>query len=188
MDGTELARAYAAVLAAEIVADRSMFSIGALATRFKFWVVAAGLVLGCVAKTFVAVMFGQTLKSVPVVVLTILGAATLVWGGLLLLRHGNAAPRKPDLPAGAGIGTVFATIFFSEWADVGQLTTAFIASRSVDLNAVWVGSALALITKGTLATLVGAWLRRMVPARPLLRVGAAVCFVMAVFTLLRIED
>jgi putative Ca2+/H+ antiporter (TMEM165/GDT1 family) len=187
MNGSELCRAYSAVLGAELIADRSVVSVGALATRFRLGAVFAGLVLGSVAKSFVAVMFGHTLKSVPAIVVTILGAATLVWGGFLLLRQASKDTSKTTPTTRTGIGAAFVTVLFSEWIDIGQLTTAFVASHSIDLNAVWLGAALALITKGAVATLIFTSLCRLVPARPMIRVGAAVCFTMAMFALLKVE-
>ncbi len=188
MDGAELGRAYTAVLAAELIADRSIFSVGALATRFRLGWVFTGLMLGYLVKSCVAVMFGGTLRLVPSAVVTLLGAAALVWGGFLLLRQDAKTKPEPAAAArGRGIGATFATVFFSEWGDLGQLATAFVASRSSDLVAVWLGSALALITKGTVAALLVASLRRVLPARPMIRFGAAVCFVMAVLTLLGVK-
>lgn len=193
MNVAELGRAYVAVLAAELIADRSIFTVGALATQFRTGAVIVGLTLACLAKSFVAVMFGQVLKTVPALVLSILSAATLVWGGIILLRRAARTARDPavtrlaDRDTGAGIATTFAAVFFAEWGDIGQITTALIASHSADPYAVWLGSASGLITKGIVATAIVASLRRVLPIRPMIRVGAAACFAMAVLTLWRIE-
>jgi len=71
----------------------------------------------------------------------------------------------------------FATIFFSEWGDVGQITAATIAgntlgrlnqialSRSAVLLALWLGAVLAMVTKGILAASLGAGIRTWIADR-----------------------
>ena len=56
----------------------------------------------------------------------------------------------------------FAAIFFSEWGDVGQVTAATLAARYRLPFIVWLGAIGAMITKGALATFLGAGIRRRI--------------------------
>src|SRR5207244_1833986 len=59
----------------------------------------------------------------------------------------------------------FAAIFFSEWGDVGQITAATLAAKYRMPLVVWVGAVSAMVTKGTLATFLGAGIRRWIHDR-----------------------
>ena len=59
----------------------------------------------------------------------------------------------------------FAAIFFSEWGDVGQVTAAAMAARYHVALLVWLGAVSAMIAKGTLATFLGAGIRRWIRDR-----------------------
>src|SRR5262249_52977551 len=64
----------------------------------------------------------------------------------------------------------FSAVFFSEWGDVGQITAATVAAKSLEqygaslgtrevMIFVWAGAVSAMVTKGALAASVGAGLR-----------------------------
>jgi putative Ca2+/H+ antiporter (TMEM165/GDT1 family) len=70
-----------------------------------------------------------------------------------------------------GAWVAFAAIFLSEWADLGQVTAAGMAMRFVWQEAtngsavqtafvVWMGATLAMVSKGTLAIILGAGAKR----------------------------
>jgi putative Ca2+/H+ antiporter (TMEM165/GDT1 family) len=59
----------------------------------------------------------------------------------------------------------FAAIFFSEWGDVGQITTAALAARYGFPLIVWLGAVSAMVTKGALATFLGAGIRKWIKDR-----------------------
>jgi len=81
--------------------------------------------------------------------------------------------RKPDRPHESKEGhrahkaamVSFAAIFFSEWGDVGQVTAATMAAKYHLALVVWAGAVAAMITKGALATFLGAGIRRWIQNR-----------------------
>jgi putative Ca2+/H+ antiporter (TMEM165/GDT1 family) len=59
----------------------------------------------------------------------------------------------------------FAAIFFSEWGDVGQITAATLSAKYHAALIVWLGAVSAMITKGAMATFLGAGIRRWIHDR-----------------------
>jgi putative Ca2+/H+ antiporter (TMEM165/GDT1 family) len=60
---------------------------------------------------------------------------------------------------------LFATIFFSESGDIGQISAATLAARYVMPLVVWCGAVSAMITKGVLAASLGTSVRRWIVQR-----------------------
>jgi putative Ca2+/H+ antiporter (TMEM165/GDT1 family) len=185
-----LGTAFAAVFVSELVGDRTMFAVGALAARWRPLPVFLGTLPAFAAKAGAAVLFGRTIARLPgwlvatVSALTFAGAAIAAWRD----RAPDPAPEPPS-PAVWRRGALggFLAVFLTEWADVGQLTTAALAARFGLPTVVWVGAVLALATKSLLAATLGLGLRRYV-ARPTLRLGAtALCVVLAVLAALRVD-
>jgi putative Ca2+/H+ antiporter (TMEM165/GDT1 family) len=56
-------------------------------------------------------------------------------------------------------------VLLSEWADLGQVTTATMAARFGSPLAVWSGAVCAMATKGILAAWLGAGVRRWLHGR-----------------------
>jgi putative Ca2+/H+ antiporter (TMEM165/GDT1 family) len=69
-------------------------------------------------------------------------------------------------------------IFFSEWADFGQLAAAALAAKTHAPVAVWLGGSLALCTKGALALALGVSLRRRISGRFARILSSASCAVL----------
>jgi putative Ca2+/H+ antiporter (TMEM165/GDT1 family) len=129
---TWLVGAYTAVLLAELIGDKSLVTVAAFAGRYNTSRVVTGLVLAFGAKSLVAVMLGRSLGQLPTHVLAI-ATAVAFYGSALAIwdkptRAAIASPRRSS--ASNQLVAVFASVFFSEWADVGQLTTASLAARS----------------------------------------------------------
>lgn len=158
--------AYATVLLTEMLGDKSLFSIGALATRFRTGQVAAGVTLAFAAKMGVAVVAGSALASIqPAVIaavssVTFLVAAVMLWLKKPVDENGReaAGERWPKATA-----LSFSTIFFTEWADAGQLAVVALVVRFGHPVMVWSAATLALITKAAVACWAGVALRRRLP-------------------------
>ena len=73
----------------------------------------------------------------------------------------------------------FATLFFAEWGDPGQIAVAFLCARSGAPMAVWAGGSLALVTKAILATTLGVAIRQWLDPRTLRLTTLAVYLVLA---------
>lgn len=168
---------YASVLAAELLGDRSLYSIAALASRFRPSAVLLGVSAGFAAKAYVAVILAGFVARMPRPLLMAVSAVAFLVSAVLIWRDAEAREASRESVearrAGHVVPTAFAAIFFTEWADPGQLATATLAARSHMAIVIWAGATLALTTKGVLAATLGVGLRHYVP-RQLLRRGAIV--------------
>jgi Ca2+/H+ antiporter, TMEM165/GDT1 family len=149
--------AYSAVLLAEIVGDRSMYTIAMLRLRFRSPFIYAGVAAAFASKMGVAVVLGSVLVKIPlrwssiVTGIVLLGASAAVWRGE---EKGERSDVCPHPRSSHATMMAFASLFFSEWADPGQMTAAAIAGETHIPVATWVGATLALFTKGIIAVLI----------------------------------
>lgn len=175
-----LATAYLAVLAAELIGDRSLCAIGAMAARFRTPPLLCGIVAGYMGKALAAVLLGSAIGRLSGQALALISAVSFLWSAALLWR--GDAEDCPQVVVAEGwratAPVAFSSVFFTEWADVGQITTATLAAHYNSPVRVWIGATLALATKGVLALTFGVGLRRIVPARQLRRGAIVVCLVM----------
>lgn len=181
---------YAAVLTAELVGDKTLYTLGPLSARYGFSPVLAGATVACMGKMAAAVLLGELLGALPGWLIAAVTGATFFWMALLLYR------RKPRLePDAAAPGTPwwrgalagFGSSFFSEWADVGQITAALMAARLKMPFLVWSGATLAVMTKSLLSATVGLGLRRFVPEGALRVLSVCVYLLMGTLAVLRID-
>lgn len=156
--------AYGAVLLTELIGDRSLYTIGTLSARFGAVPVFWGISVAFMLKMLAAVLFGRVIGLLPQLVVRGVGATTLLAAALAVHRRGaDEAPSEDRASAVTQPALVaFGAIFLTEWADPGQLTAATLSARYADPVTVWVASTAALITKGTLAIVLGLTLRRWV--------------------------
>lgn len=185
-----VASVFVAVLAAELVGDKTRYTLGALAKRYRVASVLAGASLAFIVKTLAAVLFGSFIATLPERLIAITSAITFLAMAAVLWRKKpmtseTAPPVVASFPRGASAG--FTAIFFSEWADVGQITTALLVARYQRPLLVFLGAALALIVKTSFAVAAGLGLRRWVPTPVVRIVSIALCVLMAVLAAFRID-
>jgi putative Ca2+/H+ antiporter (TMEM165/GDT1 family) len=155
---------YGAVFLAEIVGDKLLYTTGVLATRYRPMPIVIGVSIAFMAKMAVAVLIGEEISRLPpllvagLTTVSFVGVAVALWRKPLTRKD---APREPT-SAGKATAVSFATIFFSEWGDVGQVTAAAMAAKFGAPAMVWVGAVAAMVTKGLLAASVGAGARRWI--------------------------
>lgn len=176
--------AYVAVFSAELAGDRTFFALGSLAARFRPWAVLAGAIPAIMAKTSVAVLLGRALALVPGVVFRVSSAATFLVLAVALWKRREPAADEPSLPLGSAPLAAFATLFFAEWGDPGQIAVALLCARSGAPTAVWIGGSLALVTKALLATTLGVALGQWLGRRTLRLTSLAVYLVLATLAVL----
>ncbi len=180
---------YGLVFGAEVVGDKTLYTIGTLATRYRLLPILFGSTIAFMLKMSVAVLLGQAITHLPGLLVTTVSAATFFIMATVIWFQ------KPEVDfvtidhsrSGLSIAVAsFAGIFFFEWGDVGQLAAATLAARYRAPRVVWLGAVLAMMTKGVLALTLGASLRRRVP-RDILRCGTSgLCMVMGILAVLRI--
>ena len=163
---TVFAATYAAVFIAEIVGDKLLYTTGILATRYRSLPVIIGMALAFMLKMGVAVMVGQVVSQLPKPLIAILTAGSFIGVMLVIWRQSDDLPPAEEPRSDAiarPVLVTFATIFLSEWADVGMLAAATMAANNPHaLVVVWLAAVSAMITKGLIAASIGAGIRQWV--------------------------
>lgn len=182
---------YWTILAAELIGDRSIYTVTSLAMRFRPVLVYCGIVLAFSGKMLVAVLCGSLLLRLSPVWIGAISAATFfataicVWLKKFDETEGSVAATPGWSNA---VVLSFSAVFFSEWADFGQISAAALAAKYNAPGPIWLGGSLALCTKGALAITVGLNLRRRIPRRVVRSLSVASCLALgftALFDLLR---
>jgi putative Ca2+/H+ antiporter (TMEM165/GDT1 family) len=177
---------YWTVLTAELVGDRSLGAVASLVLRFRPAIISCGLAAAFAAKMLVAVWLGSFLGLLPPGWISALSAATLfaaacaTWWRTPPADHDGE--RLPPSWGGAALAS-FSVIFFSEWADFGQLAAATLTAKTHAPVAVWLGGSLALCTKGAVALALGVSLRRRISGRLARVVCSASCAILGLASL-----
>lgn len=182
--------AFATVFLAEILGDKALFTIGALVTRFRSAPVLLGIVPAFMVKMLVAVLLGDAITRVPASWIAGVSAITFLVTGVVIWfkRREEYRPIENTPPTFSPKTTLvaFGAIFFSEWADAGQISAALLAARYHAPLLIWSAATLALLAKGTLALALGMAARQYLP-RNVARYGAfALCLAMTILAALRV--
>jgi putative Ca2+/H+ antiporter (TMEM165/GDT1 family) len=178
---------YGAVLLAEIVGDKLLYTTGVLTTRFRTGPVLGGASAACLCKMAVAVFVGGALAHIPPTWLAVVTCANFlavafVFARAPLLSVASGQRRETS----RAVTLSFLAVLLSEWGDVGQLTAAAMAARFESPLAVWLGAVAALMTKGVVGAAVGArvhaWLRGRSAPRIARFAGAAAILLLGLFS------
>jgi putative Ca2+/H+ antiporter (TMEM165/GDT1 family) len=158
--------AYGAVFVAEIVGDKLLYTTGVLAARYRTMPIMFGMMVAFMAKMGVAVIVGEAISKLPRSLVATITAVSFLGVAFVLWRKSDR-PRdsRKEHTASRAAMVSFAAIFFSEWGDVGQITAATLAARFQRPFIVWLGAVSAMVTKGALATFLGASIRRWIQKR-----------------------
>ena len=154
---------FGAVFVAEIVGDKLLYTTSVLAARYRTVPIMLGMASAFMAKMGVAVVVGEAISRLPTMLVASITAISFLGVAYVLWRKSDA-PKKSEKSHTTSKAAMlsFAAIFFSEWGDVGQVTAATLAARYRLPFVVWLGAVCAMITKGTLATFLGAGIRRWI--------------------------
>jgi putative Ca2+/H+ antiporter (TMEM165/GDT1 family) len=164
---------YAAVFAAEILGDKFLYTTGILSTRYRTPPMMIGIALAFMAKMSVAVAIGDALATVPPVVIAVVTMAGMI--GIAFSFWREPPPRVASATAYSNSEAAMiscASVMFSEWADLGQMTAAAMAVQLRAPVVVWAGAVSAMVTKGLVIAVAGARLRGSLSGRvpkPVLR-------------------
>jgi putative Ca2+/H+ antiporter (TMEM165/GDT1 family) len=157
---------FGAVFIAEIVGDKLLYTTGVLAARYRTMPIMLGMATAFMAKMGVAVLIGSAIAKLPrILVATITAISFLSIAFVLWRKSGLPSESKESHRMHRAAMVSFAAIFFSEWGDVGQITAATLAAKYHAALIVWLGAVAAMITKGSLATFLGAGIRRWIRNR-----------------------
>jgi Ca2+/H+ antiporter, TMEM165/GDT1 family len=185
-DVSMLVVAFSTILFAELVGDKSLYTIAALGLRFRAFPVLVGLTLAFAGKMFAAVLFAKIVNRVPNEWTNALSAfgffacAFFIW---FKDPQSTAINHAQDHGWFRALAISFGCLFFTEWCDTGQLAAAALAIHTQALFAVWLGGTLALLTKGALALTMGARLSASVPGKLIRSVATASYLVLGLLSL-----
>lgn len=182
---------FGAVFIAEIVGDKLLYTTGVLAARYRTWPIMLGMALAFMAKMGVAVLVGEAISKLPRPLVASITAISFLSIAFVLWRKSDR-PResKEEQPAHKAAMISFAAIFFSEWGDVGQVTAATLTAKYHTAFVVWLGAVAAMITKGALATFLGAgvrrWIQDRISAKVVRYVAVSLLLLLGLFTVVEI--
>ena len=180
---------YGAVLLAELVGDKLLYTTGVLATRYRVAPMFAGITAAFMAKMGAAVALGHVISRLPPYLVAAITTASFAGVALALWRKPIVVASGVKIDAAGRTAMIsFGAIFFSEWGDVGQITAAAMAARFGSPVVVWIGAVAAVVTKGALATSVGtvvrSWASAHVPPAALRYGGVGVLLLVGLLSTL----
>lgn len=154
---------YGAVFVAEIVGDKLLYTTGVLATRYRATPIVIGVTIAFMLKMAAAVLVGTWVSHLPPPLVAALTCVSFLGVAIMLWRKPVTRTESSEKGSGSRATAVsFATVFFSEWGDSGQIVAATMAAQHPTLLIVWLGAVSAMVTKGLLAASIGAGVRRWI--------------------------
>jgi len=179
--------AYWTVLIAELVGDKSIYTVGSLALRFRTSIVGGAVVLAFAGKMLAAVLLGSALAHLHFRGVNLVSAGAFFLSAMLIWfdepKTEATSPTANFHWARAAL-ICFVSVFFSEWGDPGQIAAAAMAANAHSWVAPWLGGMLAMMTKGALAITLGLRLRDWLPQRKLRTLASASCGVLGILAVL----
>ena len=179
--------------------DKTFVAALVLAARYRPLFVWIGVGAAFFVQTLVAVTAGQLATLPPHWVLLVVAATIFSVGAVVLLRTARGAEQaereQEEEFSGKGrdvrngwraIGASFLVLFAAEWGDLSQLLTMSQVARTHDPLSVFIGAWSALLLISGLAVFVGRLLLRWLKLTVLHYIGAAVCALFAVITLVEL--
>jgi putative Ca2+/H+ antiporter (TMEM165/GDT1 family) len=167
--------AFWTVFVAELVGDKSIYSIASLSLRFQAGAVFTGIAMAFAGKMLAAVLLAKIVAHLHF--WTDLLSAVAFFLSALFLWLKEPEPIQMELPVNTGwwraVGICFASLFLTEWGDPSQIALAALTVKSHFLLGPWLGGTLAMTTKGGLAITVGIKLRDRLPQRTLRTLATA---------------
>jgi putative Ca2+/H+ antiporter (TMEM165/GDT1 family) len=188
--------AFVAVAPVELP-DKTFIATLVLSTRYRALPVWAGVVAAFGVQCLVAVLAGTLISRLPREPVELVAAALFAVGAVVLLRgarRGEQSQEEAEQQYAAAVavprsgwraaGASFLILFTAEWGDLSQLLTAGLVASGKPALPVFVGSWAALAAVSGAAVLLGRWLITRVRLSLVRYVGATVCAVLAVITVI----
>lgn len=177
---------YWTVFIAELVGDKSIYTVSSLTLRFRPLMVLPGVVIAFALKMLAAVLLGRFVVHLNyrwtdlVSACAFFVSAMLIWFG----EH-ETASTQPTVKVSWWHAAMisFGSLFFTEWGDPGQISAVALTLKSHAIFAVWLGGTLAMTTKAALAMTLGVQLRDRLPQRTLRTLASVSCCILGVLAL-----
>ncbi len=180
---------FVGVLSAEVVGDKTLYSLGALSVRYRPSHLLCGAGVAVALKMLVAVALGAVLGRLPPTAVTLASAITFFCLAISLWRSKNSTDSPESRPAAWHHGALaaFASLALTEWGDPGQLAAAVFAANSDSRWLVWAAASTAMFTKVVFAVFLGTGLRKWVPVRIGRLVAVGMYALMGLMMLFQVE-
>jgi len=178
--------AYWTVLVAELVGDRSIYTVSALSIRFRPAIVLSTMAMAFAGKMLAVVLLGKAIMRFDSRWTDILSACAFLISALLIWfdePNEVLSPQSTQTPWLRAVATCFGSLFFAEWGDTGQIAAAALTVKTGALFGVWLGGTLAMTTKGALAMVVGRKLGERLPQRMIRTIACLSCGVLGIIAL-----
>ncbi|MEI7056204.1 TMEM165/GDT1 family protein [Nocardioides sp. CCNWLW239] len=198
MDITVIALAFAAIFVVELP-DKTFLATLVLSTKYRPFFVWLGVGAAFAVQTLIAVAIGGVATLLPTTVIQVVAALLFLAGAVLLFiegrrHHGTATEedgsefveKAKDVRGFRQVLASFMVLFAAEWGDLSQLLSVSLVARYHDPVSVFLGSWAALLTVSGLAVLLGRTLLRFIKLHVLHYIGAAVCLVLGIVTLVEV--
>lgn len=198
MDLATFAYVFGAIFVVELP-DKTFIAALVLSTRYRPLAVWIGVGVAFGVQCAVAVTVGAVATLLPEVLVKSVTLLIFLIGAIVLIR---TAPGADDAEKSAeeeyearasepktffkAMVASFLVLFAAEWGDLSQLLTISFVTRFDDHVDVFVGAWAALLAVSGLAVLAGRVLLRYLRLSLLHYIGAGVCLVLAVVTLIEI--
>jgi len=181
--------------------DKTFLATLVLSTKYRPLLVWIGVGLAFAVQTGIAVAFGGVISLLPAAVVHTVAGLMFVAGAVLLFREGMSSRSEVDEEAeeeaefaekarpavGARqILASFLVIFAAEWGDLSQLLTVSMVAKYKHPVSIFVGGWAALLIVSGLAAVAGRSLLRYIKLHILHFLGATVCAVLGVYTLVEV--
>jgi len=177
--------------------DKTFMATLVLSTRYRPGPVWIGVTLAFGIQCLVAVVAGRLISLLPQRPVQLVAAGLFLLGAILLIRSARRAAaeelarereyermvsvRAPRSGISAALAS-FGVLFVAEWGDLSQLLTAGLVARGSHPVAVFAGSWAALAVISAAAVLLGRVLMRYVSLAIVQYIGATVCALLALVT------
>jgi putative Ca2+/H+ antiporter (TMEM165/GDT1 family) len=198
MDLGILAATFGAIFIVELP-DKTFIAALVLSTRYRPLAVWLGVGLAFGVQTLVAVTVGTLATLLPDTLIKGVAIAIFLLGAVVLFRTApgaDAAEKEQEEEYAAkavepktfakALVASFLVLFAAEWGDLSQLLTISFVTRYHDHLNVFIGAWAALLTVSGLAVVAGRVLLRYLRLSVLHYIGAAVCLLLAVATLVEV--
>ncbi|HET7327036.1 MAG TPA: TMEM165/GDT1 family protein [Nocardioidaceae bacterium] len=198
LDPAVVAQTFGLILPVELP-DKTFVAALVLAARYRPWPVWLGVGAAFFVQTVVAVTAGHFATLLPQWALLTITMAIFSIGAIVLVRTASGAAeeereQETEYAGRADVartgwraaGASFLVLFAAEWGDLSQLLTISQVARTGETVSVFIGAWAALLVISGLAVFVGRVLLRYLRLSVLHYIGASVCALFAVLSLVEL--